>query len=1062
MKQLVIFIASSFLVGIPFVSAAGQAQFTPYDDFPGIIKDHKPAFDESFPDWGKMLYAYPVNFNVLTKNYETYYQDKKSDKNALTRYYKLWTRSVGPYAQTDGSIHMPDLETYQKRLGDTQRNAFREGRVIDDANWTFLGPKETFWLNESGSPTAPLSCPWQVNVYSLDVATTDNDVLYVGTETGFINKTTDGGLNWELLAPGYLFGGGVSAVAIHPGDADTVYASAGNNIHKTIDGGQTWFSLLPGSPFAANRLKIDETNPSTILASSSAGVHISNLAGAFWQQKWSSQAWDVEIKPDDRNIQYALTKSGSNFALALSTDGGNQFSLEPSFPSSVTNSSGGLLAVTPANPDLLFAVLLSANNTPYLYRGDYNNGNWIWDLMATGGTSALRMNNGQGYFDLVLAVSPNDSDTILVGTTTLYKSTNGGSNFSAVGGYSGSFSIHPDIQDIKMLPNGDTWVSTDGGMNFTTDTFTQQSNYHVRVNGLIGSDMWGVDQGWNEDIVVGGRYHNGNTAIADFYQPKALRMGGAESPTGWVIQGASRHAAFDDLGSGWILPPTAETAPEGRFIFSKYPNMDEYGGRRGNIVTHPNYYGTLYVGEGNSYWKSDNMGVSYELHSVFPNRVRYHQISFSNPDVRYADVVNYGLYRSDDGGKSWTLKPSLCSSPHGTDYWKGRLFFAISPIDEDLVYACLQNGTWSSDIGKVFRSEDGGDSWEDWTGTLSAYTKCICVQPSDDGSEIVYLFSTSRGGLAAGVYYRSEGMSDWAPFMQGYPAGMSVNLAMPFFRDGKIRVAGSGGVWESDLKEPEFEPVINPWVMSSFSSCLNDTLYFDDHSIINHDGAAWTWSITPKPAYIEDTNMRNPRVILGKPLTYSVSLTVVQNGQTYSKTIPDIVTTTTCPSIEDCNNPDTIPKDIWQLLYVDSEEINDPGLATMSFDNDPETIWHTRWSTGDDLYPHEIQIDMGETYRAFSFTYLTRQNGVNGRIADYELFISEDQLDWGDPVSTGTFVNTAAPQTIDFPQGVIGRYFRLRALSEVNGNPWASAAEFSLVGCIEPPGYPIDIDARYR
>ena len=56
--------------------------------------------------------------------------------------------------------------------------------------------------------------------------------------------------------------------------------------------------------------------------------------------------------------------------------------------------------------------------------------------------------------------------------------------------------------------------------------------------------MWGFDQGWNEDVIVGGRYHNGNTAIADFYQPKALRMGGAESPTGWVMKGKSKHVAF--------------------------------------------------------------------------------------------------------------------------------------------------------------------------------------------------------------------------------------------------------------------------------------------------------------------------------------------------------------------------------------------------------------------------------------------------------------------------------------------------------------------------------------
>ena len=143
----------------------------------------------------------------------------------------------------------------------------------------------------------------------------------------------------------------------------------------------------------------------------------------------------------------------------------------------------------------------------------------------------------------------------------------------------------------------------------------------------MGSDFWGFDQGWNEDIVVGGRYHNGNTAMADFYQEKALRMGGAESPTGWIMKGKSRHAAFDYLGPGWILPSAIDGIPEGRFTFNKYPNMDEYGGRRGNMVFHPNYYEELFVGEGDGIWKSDDMGVNFELLHDFGQRVRYLQIS---------------------------------------------------------------------------------------------------------------------------------------------------------------------------------------------------------------------------------------------------------------------------------------------------------------------------------------------------------------------------------------------------------------------------------------------------
>jgi PKD repeat protein len=407
------------------------------------------------------------------------------------------------------------------------------------------------------------------------------------------------------------------------------------------------------------------------------------------------------------------------------------------------------------------------------------------------------------------------------------------------------------------------------------------------------------------------------------------------------------------------------------------------------------------------------------------------------------------LYRSEDGGQNWESKPSLTGGQYGTPNWKGKLFFAISPYDENVIYACLQNGTWSADIGKVFRSTDGGNTWEDWTGSLLEYTKCLIIQPTSDAKDLVYLFTNAKNGQTAKVFVRGEGMNDWEAFDNNYPAGMAVNLALPFFRDSKLRVAGGAGVWESALAEPEFTPIINPWVEKSFYNCMTDTLYFDDHSMINHEGVSWQWAITPKPEYIDNANIRNPKVVLGSPGAYSVNFSVTKNGETYTKDLPDMITATTCPSIEDCTNPAEVPKYIWELLYVDSEETNYPGLAVMAFDDDPSTIWHTRWSTGSDPYPHEIQVDMGGLYRVYEFIYLNRQDGQNGRIKEYELYISEDTLDWGVPVSTGEFENTAAPQTISFDVPPNGQYFRLLALSEVNGNAWASAAEFSVVGCTD-------------
>jgi len=1034
-----------FLFLLFVLTANSQNQYTIYDDLPGINKSYKPAYNNDYPEWAKMLYSDNINFNEIEKQFTQWESEDSNLHRPIRRYYKIWSRHVQPWVLQDGTIQLPDLNQYYTKLLKVQTSKKTTSQSRASADWTFVGPKETFWLNESGSSTPPLAAPWQVNIYSFDVAQTNTDILYCGTETGYINKTVDKGNNWTQLGLDYNFGGGITAVAIDPQNENIVYVSGGNQVHKTDDGGLSWTPLLSvNEQFQADRMEVDKSNSNKIYSAGSSGVHISEDGGSTWAQRFFQPTYDIHRHLENSNVVYGLSRFVGNFQFIISEDGGETFTSDPDFPTNIAVASGGLLAVTEASSNSIFAIMLSSDNTPVLYKGDFLTKEW--NQIAIGNSSNFGLNNGQGYFDLVLAVSDQDEDLIYAGTSSLYVSRNGGSNFILIGGYGGPFPIHPDIQDMKIMSDGDVWVSTDGGMNYSSDNFLTVANHKAKIKGIVGSDMWGFDQGWNEDIAVGGRYHNGNTSIADFYGDKALRMGGAESPTGWILKGKSRHVAFNDLGAGWILPSTAEGQPEGRFLFSKYPNMDEYGGRRGNIVTHPNYFGTLLLGEGNAVWKSEDSGMSYTMIYDFGQKVRYLEMSYADPMVLYADVVGTGLVKSEDGGHTWQNKPSLTNAPNGNPNWSGRLFFGLSPTDANTMYACLQNGTWSSDIGRVFKSTDGGESWLDWTGSLSEYTKNLVVQPGENGEDIVYLFTNARNQKAK-VFVRKDNFADWEEFSEGFPAGFHVNLALPFFRDSKLRVAGNSGIWESPLYEEGFQPILNPWVEKQIYSCINDTVYFEDHSIINHEACSWKWEITPEPLYISDVNIRNPKVVLGAIGSYDVTMNVTKNGVDYSKSIIDMVSATSCPSIEDCNNPDELPKEIWNLEYVDSEEPNNPGLAIMAFDNDPATIWHTRWTSGNDQYPHEMIVDMGEDYLMNSFTYLPRQNGTNGRIKEYELYLSNDNIDWNEPISSGQFDNSFAPSTINFENAVQGRYFKLVCLSEVNGNIWASAAELSLKGC---------------
>jgi photosystem II stability/assembly factor-like uncharacterized protein len=1037
----------TFLFSILFFSIFqlfGQQNFVSHDFIPGNIPNYKPGFQEDFPDWAKLLYQESINYFEVEAAFEKWEATDPEEFRPIRKYFKIWQQNILPFVTSSGEIELDKLDTFYKNVSFHNQNN-PSPTPENGSEWEFLGPKETFWLNESGSAQTPLACPWQVNIYTFDVAETNSSILYCGTETGYVSKTVDNGDSWELLARGYSMGGAVTAIAIHPENENVVYAAGGMQIHKTTDGGLTWSPMLPPNGlFNADKITIDPENPDKIFAGGNTGIYRSLDGGLTWSNVWNAQTYDIHTKPDDSNTVYGISSVSGNFRIVISTDGGNTFSIDSTFPT-VQNAAGALIAVTPAAPDNLYAILLGNNNTPLLYRGNMTSGGW--ELLATGQTNAFPLNNGQGFFDLVLEVSPINENLIFAGTTTLYKSTNGGTNFSIIGGYGGNFPIHPDIQCMKVLENGTTWVSTDGGFTFSTDNFISPTNAIAKNKNLVGSDMWGFDQGWNEDIVVGGRYHNGNTAIADFYQPKALRMGGAESPTGWIMKGKSKHVAFNDLGPGWILPETAESEPQGRFIFSKYPNMDEYGGRRGNMFFHPNYYEVIYLGEGNGFWKSSDMGTSFELLYNFPNRVRFCQIAYDDPDIMYADIVNRGLYKSEDGGISWTAKPTLTDGGFGTSYWEGKLHFVISPTDANTIYACLQNGTWSSDKGKIFKSIDGGNSWEDWTGTLDEFTKTLAIQPDADGNDIVYLFTDNNSGKPGQCYIRRDGENNWSAYGDAYPARMSPNHALPFFRDSKIRVAGNGGIWENMLDEPNFQPIVQPWIERPFFNCMLDTIQLEDHSIVNHENCTWTWEIQPAPLYMEDENMRNPKVVLGNPGSYDVTLTITKDGVSYSKTITNMMETIECPSLDNCENPSFLPKNNWELLYVNSEEVNFPGYATMAFDNNPETIWHTRWSTGSDPYPHEMQIDLGEVFDIHEFTYFPRQDGQNGWIKDYELYFSEDASDWGDADRIGEFEKSAAPHKVTFQNPVTGRYFRLVALSEANGNAWASAAEFEIKGC---------------
>ncbi|MBG6136604.1 discoidin domain-containing protein [Longispora fulva] len=140
------------------------------------------------------------------------------------------------------------------------------------------------------------------------------------------------------------------------------------------------------------------------------------------------------------------------------------------------------------------------------------------------------------------------------------------------------------------------------------------------------------------------------------------------------------------------------------------------------------------------------------------------------------------------------------------------------------------------------------------------------------------------------------------------------------------------------------------------------------------------------------------------------------------------------------------PQSSMTVKSCDSQETtNENAPCTNVLDGNSATFWHTKWSNPVAQMPHEIQIDLGASHSVTNLYYLPRQNQANGRIANYEVYVSTDGTTWGTAVATGTFANNTTEQTVTFAAKT-GRYVRLRALSEVNGNPWTSVAELNIGG----------------
>ena len=192
-----------------------------------LYSQQKPTPIQVAPDapaWMHMMSEAQPDVFAIQKAYAAYYESHPFEKNAYTQYYKRWMHWARPLVQADGSLKTPTAAEQEQTEQALQalRNSGAPGAPAlsgTGAGWTFLGPKQTYDTDGVTEVT------WQTNVYSIDIAPSNPDILYAGGESGGLWKTTDKGLHWQLLTV-HVLHGAFGAVKIHPTDPNTVFVAA--------------------------------------------------------------------------------------------------------------------------------------------------------------------------------------------------------------------------------------------------------------------------------------------------------------------------------------------------------------------------------------------------------------------------------------------------------------------------------------------------------------------------------------------------------------------------------------------------------------------------------------------------------------------------------------------------------------------------------------------------------------------------------------------------------------------------------------------------------------------
>jgi hypothetical protein len=741
--------------------------------------------------------------------FDAYWEGKDyTVKGSGYKPFKRWAHHWQDYLQEDGTIAPPAvLWQAWKRKQEAESKQTRFGIPDENTiNWSNLGPAVV--TNSSVS----ISGQGRVNTIIKDP--NNNHTLYVGAPAGGIWKSTDDGVNWTPFSDN-LPQIGVSGIAIDPTDSNVIYIATGDDdggdsysvgVMKSIDGGQTWnttgLNYLYTNYKTTNEIFIDPTNNSHIWAASTDGLQKSEDGGDTWVIKQQGNIVDFRLHPSyaSNSIIYAVGYNNNESKFYRSWDKGETFSEISSIPS---NSNRFVLDTTPAAVDNVYVLTAydngdGTNKGRNSFQGIYISNDAGLNFTKTAETDDI-FTSAQSYYDMALTVSNSDPNVLFVGVLDIWKSTDGGNNFSQLNDwrYKNQNFTHADIHFLRYF-DGVLYAGTDGGVYRSADDGV---NFEDLSNTLSISQIYTVSTS----------------------RPDSSKLaGGLQDCGGFALSGSNWNSYHGGDGMGTAVDPFEENTFYGMSQYGNNLYRTTTGGDggwssreliasgpvKGEWVTPLEFAksGDLYAGYDQLYLLNGGRWKQLSNHN-FGHNLRMLAIDPINTNNIYV-ATYYDVYKSTDRGLTFT-------NILQTDYY-------VRDIE---IHKTNNNQVWVLSSGTLYSSAEQGLSFTSESTDLESARTISHQQYSPDDS--LYL------GTTLGVYYTDNQVNGWHSISTNLPnvkvSDMEIN---PY--DNILTVSTYGrGIWQTPIPavtRPSYDldlVRINSGIGSDFR-CENDfQLSFD-------------------------------------------------------------------------------------------------------------------------------------------------------------------------------------------------------------------------------------------